>query len=87
MTPLRCQVYLDAVRFVDSAFRHGVSQRQIETALQIPLRLVDQDDGLRLVIGATESGALLEVVIADPESDDARVIHAMALRPKFYRYL
>ena len=51
------------------------------------MRMVAQDDTRVLVIGADNAGRLLEMVIADPESDDARVIHAMALRPKFFRYL
>jgi hypothetical protein len=32
------------------------------------MRIVDQADELRLVIGATESGSLLEIVIAEPET-------------------
>ncbi|QOR70840.1 hypothetical protein IM660_00510 [Ruania alkalisoli] len=75
------------MRFTASAFRHGITQRQIETALQVPMRMVDQGGDLRLIIGATESGNLLEIVMADPEAADERVIHAMPLRPKFYRYL
>ena len=32
-------------------------------------------------------GALLEIGVLDFEGDDPVVIHAMALRPKFYRFL
>jgi hypothetical protein len=39
-----------------------------------------------LVIGADSTGRLLEIVVLDPD-DDPVVIHAMALRPKFYRFL
>jgi len=39
-----------------------------------------------LVIGADSAGRLLEVVVLDPD-DDPVAIHAMPLRPKFYRYL
>jgi hypothetical protein len=39
------------------------------------------------VIGADSAARLLEVVVADPEEDDERVIHAMPLRTKFHRYL
>lgn len=86
MTTTLRQGNLDVVRFTASAFRHGVTQRQIATALQVPMRIISQDENW-LVIGATETGSLLEIVIADPESDNERVIHAMPLRPKFYRYL
>jgi len=30
---------------------------------------------------------LLEVVVADIDTERARIIHAMALRPSFYRFL
>lgn len=39
-----------------------------------------------LVIGADTAGRLLEIVVLNPE-DDPVAIHAMPLRPKFYRYL
>jgi len=51
------------------------------------MRTVAQHDALLLVIGADNAGRLLELVIADPETDEARVIHAMPLRPKFFHYL
>jgi hypothetical protein len=38
------------------------------------------------VIGADRSGRLLEIVVLQPETDP-KIIHAMALRPAFYRYL
>jgi hypothetical protein len=41
-----------------------------------------------LVIGADRAGQLLEVVVLDDDPDEQPiVIHAMALRPKFHRYL
>ncbi len=51
------------------------------------MRRVKMDDKLVLIIGADQGAQLLELVIADPESDDPRVIHAMPLRAKFYHYL
>ena len=36
---------------------------------------------------ADRSGQLLEVVVLHPDDDDAIFIHAMPLRPSFYRYL
>ena len=38
-----------------------------------------------LVIGPDQTGRLLELIIPNDEPD--RIIHADALRPKFYRYL
>ena len=38
-------------------------------------------------IGVDRSGRHLELVVLDPDGDEPTVIHAMALRPKFYRYL
>ena len=44
--------------------------------------------GRDLVIGADESGRILEIVVLDDDpDDDPIVIHAMPLRPKFHRYL
>jgi hypothetical protein len=51
------------------------------------MRMVSQDETLTLVIGADSTGHLLEIVIADGETPAERVIHAMPLRAKFYRYL
>jgi hypothetical protein len=54
--------------------------------VSIPLRLVRQGDDRVLVIGADTAGRLLEVVVLDPYGEPV-AIHAMPLRPKFYRYL
>lgn len=76
------------MRIIPSARKHGISDAEIRAALAVPMREVRQDEGdLLLVIGADRSGRLLELVVADPEGDDPRVIHAMALRTKFYEYL
>lgn len=70
-----------------SARKHGVADHDILHALNVPLRLVQQGDDRVLLIGADTTGRLLEIVVLDPDSDDAVVIHAMALRPKLYDYL
>jgi len=75
------------VRIVESAHRHGVGDDAILAALAVPMRRVHLDDDLLLVIGADATAQLLELVVAGPDTDDARVIHAMPLRRKFYRYL
>jgi hypothetical protein len=70
-----------------SALRHGITEDAIRSALEVPMRRVELEPGLLLVIGADSSAQLLEVVVSDVEGTDPRVIHAMHLRPKFYRYL
>ncbi len=51
------------------------------------LRWVVMDDDLTMLIGPATDGALLEIGILDIDGDDPVVIHAMALRRKFYRFL
>jgi len=76
------------VRYLDSAFKHGVVVEDIAHALRFPLRLVNLDDSKTLILGPGRAGHLLEVVAVDlDEGDDPRVIHAMAMRPKFRDYL
>lgn len=45
------------------------------------------DDDLTMPIGPASDGALLEIGVVDIDGDDPVIIHAMALRPKFYRFL
>jgi hypothetical protein len=40
-----------------------------------------------MLIGPGADGALLEIGVLDLDGDDPVVIHAMALRPKFRRFL
>ena len=75
------------MRVLPSALKHGVTEEAIFAALEVPMREIPHGDDLLLVIGADRSARLLELVIADPEGDDERVIHAMPLRGKFYHYL
>lgn len=56
------------------AVRHAVRSRELE-------------ENTTLLIGADTTNRLLEVVVADSDTDRARIIHAMALRPSFYRVL
>jgi len=70
------------VEIAQSARRHGVADQEIRAAVSVPLRVVRQGGDRVLVIGADSAGRLLEVVVLDPVA-----IHAMPLRPKFYRYL
>ncbi len=73
----------------ESAHRHGVGDADILHAWTNAIRLVEYDyDGEErlLVIGPDRHGRLLEVV-AVPAVEPTRIIHADALRPKFYDYL
>jgi hypothetical protein len=45
------------------------------------------DDDLTMLIGPASDGALLEIGVLDLEGDDPVAVHAMALRPKFRRFL
>jgi hypothetical protein len=75
------------VRVLPSALKHGVIEAQIRAALQVPMRRVELDEDLLLVVGADQTGQLLELIVADLNGNDPRIIHAMPLRAKFYHYL
>ena len=75
------------MRVLPSALKHGITVAQILAAFQVAMRRVELGDDLLLVIGADQSAQLLELIVVDAEGDDPRVIHAMPLQAKFYRYL
>jgi len=77
------------VEIVQSARKHGVDDADIVHAYENAIRIVEYEyDGEDrvLVIGADRTGRLLELV-AVPAGEPNRIIHADALRPKFYEYL
>lgn len=45
------------------------------------------EEDLTMLIGPASDGKLLEIGVLDLDGDDPVVIHAMALRSKFYRFL
>lgn len=69
-----------------SAYKHGYNDEQIEHALRHVLRAYpDQGDlGLLLLIGSIPSGEVIEVGIVDADEDDARIVHAMRVRPQYW---
>ena len=73
-------------RILASARKHGVGENDIKHALEFPMRHYDLDDDRVLVLGPDTKARLLEVVVAEPDGD-ARVIHAMPIRPRFIRHL
>ncbi len=76
------------VDVLPSANKHGVSVEDIEHAVRNALAIDELDDDLRLYIGPSRSGSLLEVISLMREGDRGElVIHAMAMRPKYRRLL
>lgn len=56
-------------------------------AVRNALRRVAMDGDLTMLLGPAADGTLLEVGVLDLDGDDPVIIHAMGLRPKFYRLL
>ena len=77
------------VHIAASARKHGVLDVDVRHAVRWALRRAFQGDQPTrvLFIGTDRAGRLLEVVVLDPDTDDAVAIHAMPLREKFYRFL
>ena len=67
-----------------SARRHGVSDQDIRHAYANPIRIYELEDGLLMLIGANEAGALLEIGVVGAQGG-AVVVHAMAARERFLR--
>ena len=70
-----------------SAFKHGVVLEDIEHAVRNAMAIDDLDEDLRLYLGPSRSGSLLEVISMIRDGDDEFVIHAMAMRPGYRRLL
>jgi uncharacterized DUF497 family protein len=77
------------VEIVQSARKHGVDDADIVHAYENAIRIVEYEyngEDRVLVIGSDRTGRLLELV-AVPVGEPNRIIHADALRSKFYEYL
>ena len=70
-----------------AARRPGGAEVEIWHGVRNAIRRVVGDEDRTMLIGAASDGALLEIGILDIDGEDPVVIHAMALRPKFYRFL
>jgi hypothetical protein len=71
-----------------SALKHGVSPEDIERAVRNAMATDDLDDDMRLYLGPSGSGSLLEViVIVRRKKGPELVIHAMPMREKYRRLL
>ncbi len=62
--------------------RHGHLARR---ALRYAPVILEEE--LTMLIGPAADGAVLEIGVLDVDGDDPVIIHAMRLRPKFYRFL
>lgn len=68
---------------VATARKHGIKDNEMLHAYRNPVRVFGLDD-LGTLIGADESGRLLEVGVV--ATDDVEIIvHAMPARPRFLR--
>ncbi|HZJ26642.1 MAG TPA: hypothetical protein VFF40_06480 [Acidimicrobiia bacterium] len=71
-----------------SALRHGVAVDDIEHAVRNAMVIDDLENDLRLYLGPSRSGSLLEVItLVRGEARPELVIHAMAMRTKYRRLL
>jgi len=83
--PGRPATSLVDVRITDSARKHDVTDTDMLHAFAVAVRSIPGEDDTHLLIGADWSGRFLELIYIDDE--DPRIIHAMPLRQRFYRYL
>lgn len=75
------------MRIGEPARNHGIADDDIRHAIRNAMRRHDLGEDLTMLIGPASDGAFLEVGVLDFDGDDPVVIHAMALRPKFHRFL
>ena len=66
-----------------SARKHGISDNDMLHAYRNPIRVFELDD-LAMLIGADESGQMLEIGVAAAEGIEF-IVHAMPARDKFLR--
>lgn len=71
------------MRIGKPARKHGVPDADIWHGI----RNATNDEDLTMLIGPAGSGAPLEIGVLGLDGADPVVIHAMPLRPKFYRFL
>jgi hypothetical protein len=70
-----------------TAFKHGVSKADIKHVLRHAIRIIDQDDGSLLYLGAATDGELLEVVTYPRPDGSELAVHAMKMRPRYANLL
>jgi hypothetical protein len=75
------------VRITESAHKWGVTDEQMLHAIRYAVRTIQGSNDATLFIGSDQTGRLLEIGVMDLDTKDERIIHAMELRPGFYKYL
>ena len=70
-----------------SARKHGIADEDIEHAINYAMAIDDQDNDLRLYVGPARDADLLEVGTIVKGDGAELAIHAMRLRPDYYRLL
>jgi hypothetical protein len=71
-----------------AALEHGVAVEDIEHAVRNAMAIDELDDDLRLYLGPSRNGSLLEVIaLARGNDRPGLVIHAMSMRAKYRRLL
>lgn len=68
---------------LESARKHGISDADMRHAYSNPIRVFARDD-LVMLVGADETGRLLEVGVAEAEGLEF-IVHAMPARQRFLR--
>jgi len=71
------------VRVIPSARKRGYSDEDLFHALRNYMDAFDGTDDLVLYVGPALDGSLIEVDVADEDSDDPRIVHAMPARQQF----
>jgi hypothetical protein len=75
------------VRIGEPARVHEIADTDMQHAVRNAISRVEMDDDLTMMIGPSVSGTLLEVGVLGYGGDDPVIIHAMRLRPTFFRFL
>lgn len=70
-----------------AALKHGISKADITHVLRQSIRVIDQDDGSLLHLGAATDGKLLEVVSYPRPDGSELAVHAMKMRPGYANLL
>lgn len=75
------------MRIGDPARNHRVADADTGHAVRTAVCRVAMDADLTMLIGPASDGALLEIGVLVIDGDDPVIIHAMALRSEFHRFL
>jgi hypothetical protein len=75
--------------FNETAFKHGVTAKDIDCAMAVPLVdvLLEKYINKFLLMGFDLNGNLLEIMYNLVDEDTANVFHARKCRKEFYKYI